>query len=182
MAMLWAVWCGCLHRADKFRARHERHVAILRTIAGVILIVTVALIIDNGTQVTSSTLLTYFALIVGLSLSYIDFVQSIVLGCLTGTLAQRLGRSSIDTQLWGMIAFLSAQCFSYGVTALVGFALLPRLFSLLIPDALLSEGLLLAARAAVFVLLREGMVIGLWRWVAAEYSIVSDDLRALLHG
>lgn len=169
-AMLWAVWCGCLYRANKFNSHYQRHIAVLRGFMWLIIAVTVITLIDGRTQYTFDLLLLYGYLGAGLIASYVDFVHSLVLGCLVGTAASGAGRVTFEAQIWGVILFLSVHFATYALTALIGFVILPRLFALVFENRLMMEGLLLLARLAVFLLLREASIIVTSRIVDRQYE------------
>jgi hypothetical protein len=176
VSVVHAVWSGCVHRQDKFNARFGRHVAILRAIIVLMVFILIVMVLDGRNHYTSAILPVFAYLAAGLTASFVDYVQSIVIGCLVGSLATHYTRTRFDAQVWAGISFISAQWSSYTIAGLVGFILLPPILHALIGTSVLADLLLIGLQLVIFIGLREALVIGLWRLLAGRLNISVADL------
>jgi hypothetical protein len=177
----WAMATGIMHRDNAFRSRYQRHINILRAILTIVAIVAFGSLLDARSVYNVNVVMIYAYIIAGTLASYVDYVQSTVLGGLTGVIAGTFTRTRLDAQLRAVGAFLLLQTGAYALVVLIGVWLLPRLLSLggFTPGAWTTEITLLILRVVFFVGLRELVIVGLWRVVAERLNTTTQQLETL---
>lgn len=178
----WAIATGVSHRENAFERLYRRHVGVLAVLLAVFVLMLPCSLLDYK-QAQSferpDVLVTYGYLLAALLVSYIDFLQSAVLGSLTGILGGLQTNSPVDAQLWAGGVFLALQTAIYALIIVVCFGLLPPIPSEMTGAQLLIEGLLLLVRLALFIGLREAIIAFVWRLVARRLQTTTGDLVAL---
>lgn len=98
--------------------------------------------------------------------SFLDHIQATVLGCLVGMSVPAFVHSPASARLWAGLFFGALQWGTLLVTGLILLGL-----ARLVPEGLAVS----AVGALIFLLLREGVVIGLWR--ALAHQLNTDPTR-----
>jgi len=176
---VWSLALSQIHRASSFYSRYSKRRRIYLSLGTLLLVFIIVL----GVMVlpTSSTNTQSFfdlnALFVGvlssfalLAATYMDYIQSIVISLLTGMIAPSFSRQRFDAQVIGLGGFFVAQFGTYLVTFLVCFLILPTIGRMFDIDSLTLELVLLLPRLLVFFLIREALIVLLWRWLTVRYN------------
>jgi hypothetical protein len=170
---IWSLALSQLHRASSFYNRYARRRRIFFSLGSVFLVLIFAL---GGTVLNTAFVdldplligvLSSFALLVAV---YMDYIQSIVVSVLIGMIAPGFSRQRLDAQVLGLSIFLVAQFGAYLIAYLVCFLMLPTIGRMFRLDALSLELVLLLPRLIVFFLIREALIVLLWRWQALRYN------------
>jgi hypothetical protein len=161
LATNWAICTGVLHRDDALG-----WLDLLRKLmAGLLLFILLAVLLTTAWRQNTADPFQFFLLALDMvtlaAASYIDHVQSVVLGSLVGMLTPIYSHSRLDAHLITAATFLALQTATLLVTLLVAIVILPGLnFS--------PPGLTLL----VFYLTRETFIVGLWRLLS--YHLNAD--------
>ncbi len=178
----WAIATGVSHRENAFGRLFRRHVGVLAVLLAFFVLMLPCSLLDYR-QARSferpDVLVTYAYLLAALLVSLADYVQSAVLGSLTGILGGLQTHSPLDAQLWAGGVFLALQTALYALIAVVCFGLLPPIPAEITGPQLFVEVLLLLARVALFIGLREAVIVAVWRLVARQLQTTTGDLIAL---
>jgi uncharacterized membrane protein len=175
---IWSLGLSQLHRASSFRNRYAGRRRVFFSLGAVLLLLLFALggMVLTATNAEARPLLDLTALLVGMLSSfaflvatYLDFIQSIIVGVLVGMIVPSFSRQRSDAQLWAASGFLVAQFGSYLVTYLIGFVVLPVARNTFDIEFTTLELLLLFPRLIVFFLVREALIALLWRWLALHF-------------
>jgi hypothetical protein len=180
LGTVWAAATGVLHREQIFRKRYARHVTILRVALTIVVVISIGSLLDPHTVSNDATLGVIVTVLFVLAASYVDYVQSVVLGTVVGLFAGTRTHSRLDAQLWALILFLALQIGVYLVTLIVGFGLLPSI-SLIGALGEAQRALLLAVlRLVLFVGSREFIIAALWNLLADDLNTNSGQLMSLV--
>lgn len=176
---IWSLGLSQLHRASSFRKRYDGHRKVFFSLGTVLLLLTFALggMVLTATNAEARPLLDLTALLVGvlssfafLVATYLDFIQSIIVGVLVGMIVPSFSRQRSDAQLLGLSGFLTIQFSTYFVTYLVCFLMLPVMGRALGIESITLELILLLPRLIVFFLIREALIVLLWRWLVVHFN------------
>lgn len=162
----WALCAASLHRRELLDT-----IEALRRATTLLLTFTFLLIaLLTASQERALDLAVFLPLLLELmsmtAATYLDHVQATVLGSLVGMSVPLLAEGLAMARLWAGLGFLALQC-----GALVATLLSVALATPLLPPAISP----LVFGLAVFFLIREGLVIGLWRALARHLS--ADPVR-----
>jgi hypothetical protein len=111
---------------------------------------------------------------------YIDHMQSVAMGSLIGMLMPTYTRSRVDAGIGSLIVFLLLQVTTYVLTLFIGFSLIPSLLGSLAVSAVAASILLPILRLAIFFVIREVIVNGLWRVLVERLNIASSESQAMM--
>lgn len=176
---VWALGLSQLHRASNFRHRNASRRRVFFGLGAGLLLIAIVL---GGMMVTVSNsnllplmdltalfvaVLSSFAL---LAATYVDYVQSIVASVLVGIFVPTFSRQRFDTQIWALSGFLLAQFGTYFITYLVSFVILPTIGRSLGIENISLELILLLPRLIVFFLVREVLIVLLWRGIVVQFN------------
>jgi hypothetical protein len=184
----WALSTSSLYRNRDF----ERLYSIMRSaiIAGVTMTVIIGLIAFLGLAqsrparlpqpsnldlsfVLAEDVISVLALIAAI---YVEYVQSTVLGSLVGLLIPTVARNRLDASLWAFGGFLLLQIMTYVFAWLIGFTILPTLFTYLQMGGWFAGASLAVLRLAAFFLVREAIIAALWRLLAGRLNAREIEL------
>lgn len=182
IAAAWAIATGVSHRDNAFSRLFRRHLGVLAVLLAFFVVMLPCSLLDYTNPRSldrPDVVVTYGYLLVGLVVSYVDYVQSAVLGSLTGLLGGLQTNSTLDAQLWAGGVFLALQMAVYALIIIFCFALLPPIPAQITGPQLIAEGALLLARVAFFVGVRELVIVAVWRLVARRLQTTVGDLSAL---
>lgn len=107
--------------------------------------------------------------VLGLSVLYVDFVQSILTGTVIGTSVATITVDRLGAVTTALLAFLMVQFLLYAVVAVLSFLILP----LFVDHLLVLNGL----RLLLLVSLREALLYGLWSWTAVRLDSTLAELN-----
>jgi hypothetical protein len=176
---VWALGLSQLHRASNFHNRNTSRRRVFFSLGTGLLLISVAL---GGMMLTVSNsnllpmldltalfvaVLSSFALLVAV---YVDYIQSIVVSLFVGMIVPTFSRQRFDTQVWALTSFLSIQLGTYFVTYLVCFVILPTIGHSFGIETIMLELVLLVPRLIVFFLIREVLIVLLWRWLVLQFN------------
>jgi hypothetical protein len=138
---------------------------VRKLIAGLLLFIFLLTLIATALRqkvLDSISFLQLFLDIAALSVaSYVDHVQSVVLGSLVGMLVPVYRRTSVDSRIWAVAVFLTLQAATFLATFLIIIVILPGLH---------AESSPLLLSLPVFYLTREVFIISLWRVLAYQLN------------
>jgi hypothetical protein len=170
----WAMCAASLHRHDALGwidlLRKLMTGTLLIALLSSLLIVTLRQAVLDATQ--------FFWLVLDMialvTASYAEHVQSILLGSLTGMLVPVYTRNRADARISAAVLFLALQAATLLATLLIALVFLPTLYSFLsITDWYISPTLV---SLLVFFLLREGLIIALWRILVHQLNASPAEL------
>lgn len=173
----WATATGCMSRDNAFKHRYRRHVIVLRGLLLIVVVVTLGTLLDRRTVYAPDMLMLYATFFAVLAASYLDYVQAVVLGSLTGIYAGIATNSRFDAQVWAVISFLALQVGIYALALVVGFVALPALLPAANPA---MEAARLALQLLLFAAMREILIAFLWRFVAQRLNTDNTQLQSLI--
>lgn len=113
----------------------------------------------------------FVAMVALLAALYVEYVQSTVLGTLVGLVIPTYAQNRLDASLWSFGVFLLLQVMTYTAAWLIGFDLLPELYTRLQITGWYATFTLPVLRVAVFYLLREGIIAALWRALVGRLNL-----------
>ena len=179
----WLMALGQLH-VDQMLLRIHRGILMLtRTAIALVIILTPAyiIILSYFVQIAISTptyaelvgeiLLDTITLLVLARLVLFDFTRSVVTAVLLALLVSARARGQADAQVMAVGSFIGTQFGIYVISAAALFLILPTALTPLELNPLITELLLLAPRVLIFVLVREAVVVVLWRSLLNLYEI-----------
>ncbi len=179
---VWAMATGVSHRDNAFSRLFHRHIGVLAVLLAFFVVMLPCSLLDysNPRKLERPDLIvTYGYLLAALAVSYVDYVQSAVLGSLTGILGGLQTDSPVDAQLWAGGVFLALQAAVYALIIIFCFVLLPPLPTQITGQQLIVEGALLLLRLVFFIGVREVVIVAVWRRVARRLQANVGDLSAL---
>lgn len=109
----------------------------------------------------------------------LDYLQTPVLSSLTALIVPAYAENEDAARLWAASLFLLLQLAVYVPTLLLGGYALPNTLRLLALDPVLADVLVPLLLLAFFALLREAIIVGLWRQVERHLSATSLELDAI---
>jgi hypothetical protein len=177
----WTLCAATLNRHGAFGSEDAERVWILRTMLAIAIVFALVIFAsrpqnwDAANDQTMIGLASVMALLVAFR---IDDIQSVVTSGLVGMLISTFALDAVDTRLWSVVAFLSAQVGGYALTWIAGFALLPAAFASLGLPTFYTEILLVVARLVLFFAIREGINRALWAALARRFDTSAADLYA----
>jgi hypothetical protein len=176
----WAVCTGSIYRNQSLQQIQSPMSWVIRLGFTLLILASLGNFVEPLVPIgANSTLGTIIPLLYLFTLSgalYIDHVQSVAMGSLIGMLMPTFTRSRIDAGIGALIVFLLLQITTYVLTLLIGFSLLPALFSLLNFSPSLEAILLPVLRLAIFGAIREGMIAGLWKALVERLNIAASEM------
>jgi hypothetical protein len=110
---------------------------------------------------------------------YIDHLQSVALGTLVGMLIPTYTRTRIDAGGGALLLFLLLQIVTYTLTIILGFSVLPAALVGLGLSPLALALLLPVARLAIFFLVRESILVGLWAILVERLNIAASEIESM---
>jgi hypothetical protein len=181
----WGLSAGWLHRNDRFaqlRELIEGICILLGVIFCVMLLITMPIMLLGGAetaQLRDDYIIVGILLLAGLAAFYTDFAHSVVLALLLAMLVSCYVHRRLEAQFFTLAAFLGLQLFTYLVTLLIGFGLLPGMLS--DSSSLAANIFLIVANLGLFVGLREGIIRLIWRQLAGELNVSPAEFEFMTH-
>jgi len=167
----WATCSGYLYRYGALhRYTHQRHnTLILALIMGGLLVMTRP--IDSTESVV--TAIAFIAAI------YSETIHAVVMASLLGLVVPLYTHNTLDAQLLATGLFLLFQVFTVILTILTSLRIIPHLYSALDFHGAIAEISIPILSLLVFIVVRETIIIGLWRILKQQINIGTEDLRIL---
>jgi hypothetical protein len=157
----WAMCAASLHRADALGWIE----LFRRLLNGLLLLILLMVLLTTAFRENTSNVFHFLTLFVDILLLatvlYVEHVQSIVLGCIVGVLMATYSRSQMDVRFSATGTFLTLQVISLVVSLLI----VSNMHSVLASPFSVTSLSLLA-----FYLLREGLILALWKILAYELN------------
>jgi hypothetical protein len=110
---------------------------------------------------------------------YIDHLQSVALGAIVGMLIPTYTRSRMDAGGGAFLMFLLLQVTTYTLTLFVGFVALPLFLAGLEVPAVTISLLLPVVRVGIFFLIREAIIVGLWRVLVEQLNVAASEVESM---
>lgn len=179
----WVICTSALYRNRDFDRLHNiiRGTSIIAliiiTIAGVL---SIALNSDRLSRVVDPDFLRMVDLIelaIAVIAIYFEYVQSAVLGSLTGMFVPTYTENRVDTSLYAFGGFLLLQITTYFMAYLFGFVMLPTLYDRLTITGGYGEISLSLLRLALFFGVREIIITGVWRALTQRLNALPSELE-----
>jgi len=177
LGISWAICTGCLHRNQTFEHVNSQEAWSIRIILFIPLVISANVIF--GRAFSNPVSLTIIWLAAFLIVFYLDHVQSIILGSLLGVLAPHYVPNRFDSRLWACVGFLFIQLTTYFVLFLTGAVILPTLYRVFAVSGWYADLSLPILSVAVFYLLREGILLQLWRRLTQQLNAAPTELDLL---
>jgi len=178
----WAMCTSSLYRNRDFERLHE----VMRgtvIVGGIILVggtlLTLFLQSDKFSRPpipVLPTILKLVSFITVLIAIYIEYLQSTVLGSVVGITVPTFTQNRLDTSVYTFGGFLFLQITTYLLAYLIGFVILPNLYERLHIIGDYAEMSLSIMRLAIFFLIREAMITGLWRVIVTRLNASPSEL------
>jgi hypothetical protein len=159
----WAICAASLHRNDALGWVNFLRKLITGTLLLIFLMILATSILTQHGPNPLQFLLLFLDITALAAASYIDHVQSIVLGCLIGMLTPTYVPRRLDARVFGAGLFLTLQLTVYASTWVFGFLLPDLLFDLFGISGWLPSIALVVFRVALFYALREAVILRVWR-------------------
>lgn len=122
------------------------------------------------------TLISVFINIFTITLWFrIEDVQSIVLACIIGMAIPTYTHHKIEVRIWTAAVYFFLQITAYALAGVVTFSILPLIYETITLRAWLQAVTKPIFGLTVIFLMRETMILGLWRWLLLRLEIRSQD-------
>lgn len=185
----WALATSSLYRNRDF----DRLFSIVRAALAIALVITVivALISFMSLTPTGSTTVrqpgkpdlllnvvaAFISVLALIAAIYLEYAQSTVLGTLVGLFIPTFAHNRLDASLWAFGVFMLLQIIAYAVTWLIGFNILPVAYERLQLNGWYASFSLPVLRVAVFFLVREGIILMMWRGVIRRLNAQVSEVE-----
>ncbi len=168
----WAICTGYLYRSGAF----NRYITQRGYTVTVAALVTPLLIFTRPFTSEEGTMLMLISAVTLIVAFYIDSIHSPVLASMIGILIPRYSRNQFETRIWTAAIFLLLQVLTFMFTLLAALSIFPRFYTTLQFTGFWANASIPVLSLLVFFLVREGIIIGLWRIFIWELNIASDEL------
>lgn len=182
----WTVCASALYRNREFDQLHmiirsSLMIAIVLTIIiGSLVMFGQSAVVTRDSQPALPTFVNLIHLGGVFAAVYAEYIQSALLGCLVGMLIPTYAESSLDASLYAFGLFMLLQMTGYFLAALVGFYLLSNVYLMLSLYGVYAEISLTILRFAIFVLIREGVIRVIWRYLAERLNAQPSEFDYVL--
>jgi hypothetical protein len=183
----WALCTGNLHRNSFFKAlRFLMPVISISAIVSLVIALGISLFLAlsqpgfGQTETTQLLVTIIYAIVLAVAFLYIDYVQSAVMANLIGMITPTYVPNRLYARLWAVSGFLLLQMTVYLLTIIVGFIILPVLFTTLTPDNVHISILLSVIRLLWFYVLREITIFALWNLLVRRFNASAGELKVML--
>jgi hypothetical protein len=159
----WTIALGCMYLNQSFPRLNTTNTWFARSI-----------LLAPFLFILWTTLMPPVATVVFLSAIYIDYFQSIVLGCLVGMIAPTYARNRLDARFLAFGVYSLLQITIYVAFLLATFFILPHIYRLLNLQGWLADWSLSTLCVAVLYLLREGVILAVWHTLLNQLNATAD--------
>jgi hypothetical protein len=174
----WAIYTACVYRKREFFNFNNESTWVIRFLFAIPTVFATT-IIAGVRFVTNDPVIILIYFIALIMAFYVDHVQSVLVGSLTGMLVPTYTRNRIDSRLFVTAAFLTLQILSYFQTWLIGFVFFSALYDAIPAKSTYLEIILPLLRLAAFYAIREGVIRLLWEALCRQLN-ASDVELALM--
>jgi hypothetical protein len=187
LAVSWVICTSSLYQQQHFSRMRE----IVRTATrialvgiGVMLGLFIAVsftIILSSSRLTLPIILPLVNALAVVVLIYSEYVQSTVIGCLVGLVIPTFSNGTTDSVLYAPAVFLFIKVVSYAFGLLIGFSLLDQIYQQFGLQGGLPDVVLTLARAAIFVLIQEGIIRLMWQILIRRTNTPAKEAKLALY-
>jgi len=178
----WAICAGSVHHnGDLNRLNHyiKRIMTMLVTLCAVLLLASPVVPTERLQAEFMAMVIVLFTVI---SLMVLELTQSSVLGTLIGMVFAIVARNTVDSRLGSLVGFLSIQLTTYLTSIVLVLSFLYPTFD----NADVSPALAMLLGCLTLILyiaiLREVMMVILWRLIARRLNTAQDEMRQIMMG
>jgi len=168
----WELCAACLHRTRTFSSLSSELVWVIRSIFILAMVLIIARENRNPWQgpflAVTQVGLMYIAF-------YIDDIQSLIVGTLSGMLSPTYTRTPSDARLYSLLGYLLIQVATYGVVVVVAFILLPAIYQKLQWSGLAADILQFVVGILTLYGFREGLIRALWHTLMNRLDVYPAD-------
>jgi hypothetical protein len=177
----WAISLGYLYHHRTFRNINKLQNLILRIGFGsaILFFFVGCFVLSRANHAPGFGLTFIFAVLALWIALYIDHIHSLVLAPLVGIGAVLLTKDRLNAQLYAFAGYLGIQLATYLSTMLVGFVILPGLFSLFGVRGWALDILFIAAQLVVLYAVRAAFINYLWALLTREMTTDPIDIRKI---
>ncbi len=168
----WAICTGYLYRSGAF----NRYITQRGYTVTVTALVTPLLIFTRPFTSEEGTMLMLISAVTLIVAFYIDSIHSPVLASLVGILIPRYSRNQFETRIGTAVIFLLLQVLTFMFTLLAALSIFPRFYITLQFSGFWANASIPVLCLLVFFLVREVIIIGLWRIFIWELNTGPDEL------
>lgn len=179
LGISWAICTGCLHRNQIFAQVNSQEAWSIRVILFIPLVISANILL--GRAFSNPGNITIIWLLAFLTVFYLDHVQSIIFGSLFGVLAPHYAPNRFDSRVWACAGFLLVQTSSYLMLLLMSVFILPTIYQTLGIKGWYEELSLPIISVGVFYLLRERVIIRLWRVLTEQLNAAPTELDLMFY-
>jgi hypothetical protein len=174
----WAICTGCIHRSgafDSLRVFSLEEFAVAWTIT---LVLNAGKwqqylnFFEGNSPFFPILVLMVYSLMLILTF-YFNNVQSIIVGVLVGMGISTSVRNRLDAQLWAIGIYVLLQITTYLLTWIIAGVILPTFFVMNVP----TEILLAFISLGVFYLIREALIVSLWRILMFKLNSDANEIQ-----
>jgi hypothetical protein len=122
----------------------------------------------------------FLAVLALIAAIYVEYVQSTILGSLVGLFVPTYARNRLDASLWSFGVFLLLQVSTYTLAWIIGFNLLPGVYERLHINGWYVSFTLPVLRVAAFFLLREVIILMIWRALVQRLNVPVSDVELVM--
>ncbi len=187
LAICWVMCTSLLYQHRQF----SRMLEIVRTSTrialaaiGMILVLFVVVsisIILTSSRLTLPVIMPLINAAAVVTLIYSEYVQSTVIGCLTGLIIPTFASGTTDSILYAPAVFLLIKIGCYAIGVLVGFNLLDNVYQILDAQSGLPDILLTLARVIVIIAVQDVIIRFLWRVTIKQTDTLAKDVDLALY-
>ncbi len=179
----WAICTGYLYRNALFprvNMQRTRATQLLMVVPGALIMPMLIGVASANGEFVATLLITTTHILTIAAAFHIDFIQSIVTGTLIGIHTPTYTRSTVDSRVFAGVTFLTAQILTYLLAWILGFNVLPQIYSDLKISAFTLEFTLPIVRLVIFYLCHEVIILALWRVLSQRLEISHQELDVLI--
>jgi hypothetical protein len=177
LGITWAICTACLHRNQTFIQVNSQEAWSIRIILFIPLVISANVIFGRAFSNPGSITIVWLAAF--LLVFYLDHVQSIIFGSLFGVLAPHYAPNRFDSRLWACGGFMLVQSSTYLALLLMSAVILPTLYRAFDISGWYADLSIPILSVAVFYLLREGVIIKLWRTLTEQLNAAQTELDSM---
>jgi hypothetical protein len=168
----WELCTTCLHRTRTFSSLSSELVWVIRSI---FILATVLIIARENRNPWQGPFLAMTQIGLMYIVFYIDDIQSLIVGSLTGMIAPTYTRTPSDARLYGLMGYLLIQIATYLMVVLVAFILLPTLYRALHWSGLAADILQFIIGILALYSFREVLIRALWQMLMNRLDVYPAD-------
>jgi len=187
LAVCWVICTSLLYQNQQFQRMLEivkNSVQIAFAVIGLILILFVGVsfsIILSSSHLALSIIVPLINAVAVITLIYSEYVQSTVIGCLTGLIIPTFANGTTDSFIYAPAVFLLIKIGSYTVGVLIGFTLLDRVYQILSVQHGLSDILLTLMRVIIIIVVQDVIIRFLWQLTLNRTDTLVKDADLALY-